>query len=77
MPYYEYQGRLAYFMLAKNHIGLYIPPPIIAKHKKELKGYGTSTGTVRFPLEEKLPAALIRKLIRARMRRNEAGRSKK
>jgi uncharacterized protein YdhG (YjbR/CyaY superfamily) len=71
MPYYEYKGRLAYFLAAKNHIGLFIPTPIIAEHKKELKRYSTSAGTIRLPLDEELPAALVRKLIRARMKRNE------
>jgi uncharacterized protein YdhG (YjbR/CyaY superfamily) len=73
MPYYEYKGRVAYFMLAKTHIGLYIPPPVIAEHQKELKEYGTSMATVRFPLDKKLPAALIKKLIKA----NEKERGKK
>jgi uncharacterized protein YdhG (YjbR/CyaY superfamily) len=71
MPYYGYKGRLAYFRMAKTHIGLYIPPPVMADHKKELKDYGTSTATVRFPLDKKLPAALIRKLIKARLKTNE------
>jgi uncharacterized protein YdhG (YjbR/CyaY superfamily) len=71
MPYYGYRGRLAYFRLAKTHIGLYIPPPIVAQHKEELKDYGTSKATIRFPLDKKLPAKLIQKLIRARMKKNE------
>ena len=71
MPYYGYKGRLAYFALAKTHVGLYIPTPVIAEHKKELKDYGTSTATVRFPLDKTLPIALIRKLVRARMKKNE------
>ena len=33
MPYYGYKGRLAYFRYSKNHIGLYIPPPVIRDHK--------------------------------------------
>ncbi|MEK7138319.1 MAG: DUF1801 domain-containing protein [Patescibacteria group bacterium] len=71
MPYYGYKGRLAYFACAKNHIGLYIPPPVIADHKKELKGYETAKATVRFPLNKSLPVALIRKLIKARVKINE------
>ena len=35
MPYYGYKGRLAYFRLAKGHVGLYIPPPVMAEHEKE------------------------------------------
>ena len=71
MPYYGYNGRLAYFRLAKKHIGLYIPTPTLAEHKKELKRYETAKATVRFPLDEKLPIALIKKLIKARMKKNE------
>ena len=71
MPYYGYKGRLVYFALSKKHIGLYIPPPVIEEHKKELKNYGTSKATVRFPLDEKLPISLIKKLVKARMKTNE------
>ncbi len=71
MPYYSYNGRLAYFRLQANHIGLYIPPPVIREHKKELHKYGTSTATVRFPLDDKLPVALIKKLVKSRMKKND------
>ena len=71
MPYYGYKGRLAYFRLSKRHIGLYIPPPIIKDHKNELKNYGTSISTVRFPFDKKLPIHLIKKLIKARIKINE------
>ena len=71
MPYYHYKGRLAYFRLATKHVGLYIPSPVIAEHKKELKGYGTSTATVRLPLNKKFPVMLIKKLIKARLKKNE------
>jgi uncharacterized protein YdhG (YjbR/CyaY superfamily) len=75
MPYYSYQGRLAYFALARSHIGLYIPPPILQDHRKELKAYSTSaSATVRFPLDKELPIGLIGKLVKARARWNEAKR---
>jgi uncharacterized protein YdhG (YjbR/CyaY superfamily) len=72
MPYYGYKGRLAYFAAAKRHVGLYVMPPIVANHKKELKKYETLTATVRFPLDEPLPTALIKKLVRAGVKQNEA-----
>ena len=72
MPYYGYKGRLAYFAYAKHHIGLYAMPPIVKDHEKELKKYQTSTATIRFPLDEKLPLALIKKLIKAGVKKNEA-----
>jgi uncharacterized protein YdhG (YjbR/CyaY superfamily) len=72
MPYYSYKGRLAYFSYAKHHIGLYAMPPIVQDHAKELKKYKTATATIRFPLNEKLPIALIKKLVRAGVRNNDA-----
>jgi uncharacterized protein YdhG (YjbR/CyaY superfamily) len=71
MPHYAYKGRLAYFGLAKSHIGFYIMTPIIREHERELKAYKTTSATIRFPLSKKLPVALIKKLVRARAKRNE------
>jgi uncharacterized protein YdhG (YjbR/CyaY superfamily) len=76
MPYYSYKGRLAYFSLSKAHIGLYIPTPVIDQHKAELKDYEAEKATIRFPLDKKLPTALIKKLVKARMKKNEAGKVK-
>ena len=70
IPYYDYNGRLAYFAFAKAHIGLYIPTPVVEEHKSELKDYQTSKATIRFPLDKKLPVALIKKLVKARMKKN-------
>jgi uncharacterized protein YdhG (YjbR/CyaY superfamily) len=77
MPYYEYKGRLVYFLGAKNHIGLYIPTPVVEEHRKELEQYETSKATIRFPLDQELPVALIRKLIKARIKKNENALRKK
>jgi uncharacterized protein YdhG (YjbR/CyaY superfamily) len=75
MPYYGYKGRLAYFAYARTHVGLYVMPPVIQDHKKELEGYSTSTATVRFPLSEELPVKLIEKLVKAGVINNEAKKS--
>lgn len=71
IPYYGHHGRLAYFRLSKSHIGLYLAPVVIEDHRKELERYETAKATIRFPLNENLPIALIRKLIKAGMRTNE------
>jgi len=70
MPYYDYRGRLIYYSAFKNHIGVY-PVGEAAKHK-ELSKYMTGKGTYRFPLGEPMPVDLIRKLVEARVRKNEA-----
>lgn len=72
MPYYDYHGRLAYFGVARNHIGLYIPTPVVEEHRRELEGYYARGATIRFPIDKPLPLALITKLVRARMEKNEA-----
>lgn len=72
MPYYGYNGRLAYFSYAKSHVGLYVMPPVVQDHKKELEGYSTATATVRFPLNEELPVKLIEKLVKAGVANNDA-----
>ena len=70
MPFYDYQGRLVYFAAMKGYIGLYVPPPIIADHAKELEPYVTTKSAIHLS-PKKLPIALIRKLVRARMKHNE------
>ena len=70
MPFYDYKGRLVYFASAKSYIGLYIPPPIIDRHGRDLKSYVTTKSAIHLPLK-KLPLALIKKLVRARMKYNE------
>jgi len=71
MPYYKYCGALVGFAAFKNHIGFF-PGPIINEFKHELVGYETSKGTVRFPIGKPLPVALIKKLLEARIAKNEA-----
>jgi len=72
MPYYNYYGALIWFAAFKNHVGIFLRPPVIAEHKKELKGYETTKSAVHLPLDRPLPVALIRKLIKARMAKNES-----
>ena len=72
IPFYSYKGRLAWFGLQKKHIGLYLRPPVIEEHRGDLAGYRTTMSAVHLPLEERIPVSLVRKLVRARMKINEA-----
>ena len=73
MAYYSYKGRLAWFGLHTAHIGLYIRPPVLEEHKRELAGYGRTKSALHLPLDGKIPVALVKKLVKAAMKKNEAG----
>jgi uncharacterized protein YdhG (YjbR/CyaY superfamily) len=74
IPFYDYKGRLTWFGLQKRHIGLYIRPPVIEEHKKDLAGYVTTLSAVHLPLDKKIPVSLVKKLVKAGMRKNEVRR---
>jgi uncharacterized protein YdhG (YjbR/CyaY superfamily) len=57
----------------KNHCSFFpMSYAVLNAYKDELKSYHTSKGTLRFPLDRPLPAALVKKLVKARIKENEA-----
>src|SRR4030095_1859849 len=64
---------LAGFRAAAQHCAF---PPMssttVEAHKNELKNYDTSKGTIRFQPHKPLPAALVRKLVKARIAENDS-----
>jgi uncharacterized protein YdhG (YjbR/CyaY superfamily) len=71
IPYYSLNGRLAWFGLFRAHIGLFIRPPVLEEHKDELKGYSMTKSSLHLPLDKRVPAALVKRLVRAGVRKNE------
>jgi len=71
IPFYSYKGRLAWFGLHKEHIGLYLRPPVVEEHRRELEGYVTTKSAVHLPLERKIPVELVKRLVKARLDINE------
>jgi uncharacterized protein YdhG (YjbR/CyaY superfamily) len=54
-----------------NHCAFYLMSgSTVAAHADELKNYDTSKGTIRFATDKPLPAGLVRKLVKARMKEN-------
>ena len=72
MPFYEYHGRLVYFAGYKNHVGLYAALPADSKYSSELKKYMSAKSSLRFPLRDPLPVKLLEKVVKNRVRENEA-----
>jgi uncharacterized protein YdhG (YjbR/CyaY superfamily) len=71
IPYYSYKGRLAWFALFKEHIGLFIRPPVLEEHSAELNRYTMTKSSLHLPLDEEIPVALVKKLVKAAMKKNE------
>jgi uncharacterized protein YdhG (YjbR/CyaY superfamily) len=71
MPYYSYHGRLIYFALMRDWVGLYMLGRAKARYAKELRPYLSGASTARLPLDRPLPTALIRKVVKERIAENE------
>ena len=72
IPAFRLDGRLLVaFGAAAKHCAFYpMSSKTIAAHEKELAGFDTSKGTIRFQPDKPLPAALVRKLVKARIAEN-------
>jgi len=72
MPAFRLDGRvLVWFGAGANHCAFY-PGGVVQAFKSELKDYETSKGTIRFQPDHPLPAALVRKLVMARIAKTAA-----
>lgn len=77
MPTFKLKGNLVHFAAFKNHIGFFPTPSAIVAFKKELSGYETSKGTIRFPLEKPMPYDLVKKIVKYRVKENIHDKPKK
>jgi uncharacterized protein YdhG (YjbR/CyaY superfamily) len=64
-PGYDYDGMFVWFSFRKSHIRLHVRPPVIEDHRQELAGYSTTKAIVSFPMGERVPLALVKKLVKA------------
>ena len=69
---FRLNGRgLVAFGAAAKHCALYpMSSRTVAAFREQLKGFETSAGTIRFQPDKPLPAALVRKLVKARIAEN-------
>ena len=77
IPVFEIDGKyLLYIAQFKEHVSLYpVTAAITKRHAKAIERYRHGRGTLRFPLDEKLPVALVEKLARTRVRERRGVRA--
>jgi uncharacterized protein YdhG (YjbR/CyaY superfamily) len=73
MPTFRYKGGLVGYAAFTRHCSFFpMSLAVMAAFAKELEGYETAKGTIHFPLDRPLPAALVKKMVRARVAEKDA-----
>jgi len=72
IPMFKYNGMLVGYAAFKNHCSLFpTGSGVLDQFEKELSGYRTSKGTIQFPSDKPLPDALVKKIVKARVKENK------
>ena len=72
VPTFKHKGSLVAFAAFPNHCSFFpMSNSVMEAFQSELRGYHTSKGTIHFPVDKPLPAALVKKLVKARIAENE------
>jgi uncharacterized protein YdhG (YjbR/CyaY superfamily) len=72
IPAFNYKGVLVWFAAFSNHCSLFPTSSVIETFRDELKGFSTSKGTIHFPTDKPLSAALVKKLVKVRVAQIES-----
>jgi uncharacterized protein YdhG (YjbR/CyaY superfamily) len=72
MPAFRQGGILVYFAAFRNHIGLY--PPVHGDEEvgKAIAPWAGPKGNLKFPLDEPIPYGLIARIVKLRVKQNQA-----
>lgn len=62
------EKNLIHFAIFNTHYGLYPGSEAIVIFRKELAKYDCSKGTIRLPLDKKVPLSLISKIVKFRIK---------
>ena len=71
IPAFKYKQVLVWYAAFSDHCSLFPTAAVIDRFKDELKPYRTSKGTIQFPVDQPLPATLIKKMMKARLTEGE------
>lgn len=67
IPMFKYRVVLVWFAAFAKHCSFFPTAAVIAESQNELKPYRISKGTIQFPVDKPLPAALVKKMVKARL----------
>lgn len=71
MPTFRQGALLVGFRHTPKHCAFHVMSNTVLRPlKKELTAFDTAIGTIRFPADKPLPAALVRKVVKARLAEN-------
>jgi len=76
IPAFKESRVLLWFAAFADHCSVFPTAAVVDALKDDLKGYAASKGTVHFPLDKPLPAALVKKMIRLRLAQTQKKRSR-
>jgi uncharacterized protein YdhG (YjbR/CyaY superfamily) len=76
MPAYSLNGIIVWFGGFSKHIGFFPGADGIEEFKGELSKYKHAKGSVRFPIEEPLPAGLIKRIVEFRVAQDSKKKKK-
>jgi uncharacterized protein YdhG (YjbR/CyaY superfamily) len=67
IPAFRYKGVLVWYAAFSDHCSLFPTASVIKKFKDDLKNFRVSKGTIHFPVDKPLPAALLKRMVKARI----------
>jgi uncharacterized protein YdhG (YjbR/CyaY superfamily) len=71
IPAFKFKQVVVWYAAFSDHCSLFPTASVIDMFKDELKSYRVSKGTIHFPVDKPLPATLLKKMVRARLRKIE------
>ena len=79
IPFYKYCGLLAGFAALKNHVDFGFADHLTSKDSEalEAKGYKVGKKTIQIKFDQKVPAAVIKRLLKAKAKMNEGKKAGK
>lgn len=70
IPTFDLNGNLVHFAGYKHHVGFYPGANGIEAFQKDIEKYKSAKGSVQFPHDNKLPIALIARIVKYRVKQN-------